>query len=122
MCENALCRRGADCDFLHLKSAEAASAAVLLKDGSSVLVADLAPTLGLVCALLTPRQAHMCQSALCPHGVDCTFLHPKEQPGSAATAGAKLQLKDGTSVLVADLAPTQGISFALMTPASLRCA
>jgi hypothetical protein len=94
-----------------------------LKGGSSVLVTDLAPTQGLSYALANPGKSELCLNAPCPYGTECAFLHLKVQPGSAAAAGAKptsggamLQLRDGTSVPIADLAPTQGLVFALANP------
>jgi hypothetical protein len=77
----------------------------------------------LVFALANPGKSQLCKHKLCPHGAGCDFVHLKEQPGSLAAVSAKptaggamLYLKDGTSVPILDLVPTQGLVFALANP------
>jgi hypothetical protein len=93
-------------------------------DGTLVPFEVFAATRGLCYAVSNPGTApQMCKNAPCPHGVECKFLHLNEESGSTTAAssrpgpgGPMLQLSDGTCVLVADLAPTQGLAFAMMQP------
>jgi hypothetical protein len=88
-----------------------------LKDGTSVLVADLAPTQGLAFAVMNPGKSEMCKGAPCPHGVECTLLHSQEQ---LAPGRVMLQLQNGATVLIVDLAPTQGLALALINPGNAQ--
>jgi hypothetical protein len=124
LCKNTPCPHGVECIFVHVKgqaSTKPGPGGPILqaKDGTSVFVADLAPTQGLAFALMNPGKSQICQNAPCPHGAECNFLHLKAHPGSPAATvkpAPGVQLQDGTSVSVADLAPTQGLAFALMNP------
>jgi hypothetical protein len=123
ICKNSPCPHGVTCTYLHRRGPSGPDSAmvVLLKDGTSIPIADLAPTEGLAFAVLSPGKSHVCKNAPCPHGPACIYLHLEGQPVSASSAKPRpdlvtLRLKDGTSVLLADLAPTKGLSFALMNP------
>jgi hypothetical protein len=66
-----------DDPFQHVRKQPVADGAMLqLSDGTSVQLADLAPTQGLAFVLRSPSsKPQMCRNPACVYGVECTLLH-----------------------------------------------
>jgi hypothetical protein len=101
-----------ECDFLHRNEELGISAAARatptpalrgamlpLKDGTSVRLAELAPTQGLAFALVHPGKSRLCRNRPCPLGVECDFLHLRSTPATKLSALDASDLKRVRAVL-----------------------